>query len=237
MRRRRRPPRRGWQGRQILASICAGLFLGVLAIHFFNTRIRPDIVTIVSDHLSNQISSQICDVVNAELEDEGLTYDTICTVQYDSEGNIAALQTDMARLSLLQNTITTGVAQEFDNGLIAERVEVSLGSLLPGLIFSGRGPTITVVVQTVGNISAEFNNEFFAQGINQTLHRIVLTVTADLSLLLPGGIYTYTSETRMILAETVLLGQVPDSYGIFGPLDAMKDGFDAPYYDLTTEEE
>ena len=115
MRRRRRPPRRGWQGRQILASICAGLFLGALAIHFFNTRIRPDIVTIVSDHLSNQISSQICDVVNAELEDEGLTYDTICTVQYDSEGNIAALQTDMARLSLLQNTITTGVAQEFDN--------------------------------------------------------------------------------------------------------------------------
>ena len=153
------------------------------------------------------------------------------------EGNIAALQTDMARLSLLQNTITTGVAQEFDNGLIAERVEVSLGSLLPGLIFSGRGPTITVVVQTVGNISAEFNNEFFAQGINQTLHRIVLTVTAELSLLLPGGIYTYTSETRMILAETVLLGQVPDSYGIFGPLDAIKDGYDAPYYDLTTEEE
>ena len=211
--------------------------MGALAIHFFNTRIRPDIVTIVSDHLSNQISSQICDVVNAELEDEGLTYDTICTVQYDSEGNIAALQTDMARLSLLQNTITTNVAQEFDNGLIAERVEVSLGSLLPGLIFSGRGPTITVVVQTVGNISAEFNNEFFAQGINQTLHRIVLTVTADLSLLLPGGIYTYTSETRMILAETVLLGQVPDSYGIFGPLDAIKDGCDATYYDLTTEEE
>ena len=178
MRRRRRPPRRGWQGRQIF-HICGAASWGRWPSIFSILGFGRILFTIVSDHLSNQISSQICDVVNAELEDEGLTYDTICTVQYDSEGNIAALQTDMARLSLLQNTITTGVAQEFDNGLIAERVEVSLGSLLPGLIFSGRGPTITVVVQTVGNISAEFNNEFFAQGINQTLHRIVLTVTAD----------------------------------------------------------
>lgn len=234
MRRKPRPPRRGSVRRQLLVSVCAGLLLGGLAIHFFNARIRPDIVTIVSDHLSNQISSQICDVVNAELADEGLTYDTICTIQYDAEGNIAALQTDMARLALLQNTITTDVAQEFDNSLIAEEVEVSLGSLLPGLLFSGRGPAITVVVQTVGNISAEFNNEFFDQGINQTLHRVVLTVSADLSLLLPGGIYTYTSETRMILAETVLLGRVPDSYGVF---TQRKSGEDATYYDLTTDEE
>ncbi len=234
MRRKPRPPRRGSVRRQLLVSVCAGLLLGGLTIHFFNARIRPDIVTIVSDHLSNQISSQICDVVNAELADEGLTYDTICTIQYDAEGNIAALQTDMARLALLQNTITTDVAQEFDNSLIAEQVEVSLGSLLPGLLFSGRGPTITVVVQTVGNISAEFNNEFFDQGINQTLHRVVLTVTADLSLLLPGGIYTYTSETRIILAETVLLGRVPDSYGVF---EQKTSGEDTTYYYLTTDEE
>lgn len=237
MRRRRRPPRRTSPGRQILASICVGLVLGILAIHAFNSRVRPDIITIVSDHLSNQISSQICDVVNAELEDEGFTYDSICHIEYGADGNISSLQTDMARLSLLQNTITTGVAQEFDNSLIAEQVHVPIGSLLPGLIFNGRGPDITVQVQTVGNISAEFDNEFFSEGINQTLHRVVLRVTADLSLLLPGGIYTYTSETRMILAETVLLGQVPDSFGVFGGLESAKWADDATYYDLTTDKE
>ena len=84
----------------------------------FNSWIRPSAITIVSDHLSNQISGQICAVVNTVLAEEGITYDTICTVQYDSEGKFAALQTDMARLVLLQNTITTDVAQEFDNSLI-----------------------------------------------------------------------------------------------------------------------
>lgn len=197
---------------QILTSVCVGLLLGIVVIHTLNARIRPAVAAIALDHLSNQISGQIHDVVNAELAVENITYQDICTIQQDATGQIVALQTDMARLSQLKSTITTQVAKEFDDGLIAERVEVPLGNLFPGLPFSGRGPSISVVVMSVGNISAEFENEFSSNGINQTLHRVVLTVTAQLRLLLPGGVYSYTDETKMILAETVLLGDVPDSY-------------------------
>ena len=236
MRMRRRPRRRGSVRRQILCSIIIGIVLGSLIIHLFNTFFRPTAITVVSDHLSNQISGQICEVVNTVLADEGITYDTICTVQYDAQGNFAALQTDMARLVLLQITITTNVAQEFDNSLVSEKIYVPLGSLLPGLLFSGLGPELTVEVLTVGNISAQFDNEFFDQGINQTLHRVVLTVTAELSLLLPGGVYTYTDETKVVLAETVLMGQVPDSYSSFGQFDSVKDAYDAYYHFGTNEE-
>ena len=172
-RRRRRPkmPGRVSTRAQLLASVCAGLLLGGAVIWILNTRFRPALITVVSDHLSNQISGQICDVVNDVLAEEGISYDTICTIRYDASGRIAALQTDMARnRALLQNTITTDVAQEFDNSLIAERVSVPLGSLLPGVLFSGRGPSVSAQVMTVGNISAGFDNEFTAQGINQTIH-------------------------------------------------------------------
>lgn len=197
---------------QILASVCGGLFLGMLFIHSLNAQVRPAVIAVASDHLSNQISGQIHDVVNAELAEEGITYNDICTVQWNSDGDIVALQTDMARLSQLKSTITTQVAKEFDNSLIAQEVEIPLGNLFPVLPFSGRGPSICVVVMSVGNISAEFENEFTSDGINQTLHRVVLTVTAQLRLLVPGGVYTYTDETQMVLAETVLLGDVPNSY-------------------------
>lgn len=141
----------------------------------------------------------------------------------------------MARMALLQNTITTDVAREFDNSLIAERVSVPLGSLLPGVLFSGRGPSVSAQVMTVGNISAGFDNEFTAQGINQTLHRVVLTVTAELSLLLPGGVCTYTDETKMVLAETVLLGQVPESYSNFSQFDSLEEAYEAKYHHAAKE--
>lgn len=198
--------------RQILISICVGLFLGILIVQCLNVRFRPAVIAIATGHLSNQISGQIHDVVNAELEAEGISYNEICTIRCDNSGNIIALQTDMARLSQLKSIITTQVAREFDDEVISETVEIPVGNLLTGLPFSGRGPCISVVVLSVGDISAEFENEFYADGINQTLHRVVLTVTAELRLLLPGGVHTFHDETRMVLAETVLLGDVPDSY-------------------------
>lgn len=236
MRRRRPPRRRGQRKIQLLVSVCSGLFLGILLIRAFNAQFRPEVIAIASDHLSNQISGQVCDVVNAELAEENITYDSICTIRRDSAGQISALQTDMAKLSRLQNAITTQVAQEFDSGLVAERVEIPVGNLVSSLPFTGRGPAISVVVQSVGNISAEFENEFFSQGINQTLHRIVLTVTADLSLLLPGGVYSYTDETHVILAETVLLGTVPDGYTYFGQFDSAEEAKNA-YYRYAADED
>lgn len=234
---RRKPPKRhrgpkrpGSLRMQLLISVCVGLFLGILVIRVFNTSLRPAVITIASDHLSNQISGEVCEVVNAAMAEENISYDSICTIQWNSEGNISALQSDMAKLSLLQSAITTQVAEAFDDDLIEERVEIPIGNLFPGLSFIGRGPTVSVIVLSVGDISAEFNNEFFADGINQTLHRVVLTVTAELSLLLPGGVYTYTDETKVVLAETVLLGDVPNSYSNFGRISSAEEAYDAYIY-------
>ena len=207
--------RRYGRKRHVWLGLLLGLTLGVAAVCGLERWFRPAIIAIARDHLSNQISGQIYDVVNAELTEEQLSYDTICTVLRDTDGNITALQTNMARVNLLKSTVTTEVAQEFDDSLIAERFSIPLGSVLPGMMLAGHGLNIHVTVMSVGNISAEFENEFRAAGINQTLHRVVLTVTSELRLLMPGGIYEFTDETRMILAETVLLGQVPQSYADF----------------------
>lgn len=207
--------RRYGRKHRVWPGILLGLLFGAAAVCGLERWFRPAIIAVACDHLSNQISGQIHDVVNAELAEEQLSYDTICTVLRDTEGNITALQTNMARVNLLKSTVTTEVAQEFDDSLMAERFEIPLGSILSGMMLAGHGPNIPVTVMSVGNISAEFENEFRAAGINQTLHRVVLTVTSELQLLMPGGIYEFTDETRMILAETVLLGQVPQSYADF----------------------
>ena len=65
---------------------------------------------------------------------------------------------------------------------------------------------------TVGTVRAEFDSQFTSAGVNQTLHRIWMEVTVPMTLLLPGGRVEVTVETRLCVAETVIIGQVPDTY-------------------------
>lgn len=201
--------------RQLIVSVCVGLILAGGVIHAVNARLRPAVIAVVCDNLSNQITDEVFLLVNDLLEEQGISYSNICTIQRDSEGKITALQMDMTRLNSLKSAIAVEVAEAYDESVMTHPVSIPIGSVLPGMMFSGLGPNVRVDVLSVGNIDAEFENEFESKGINQTLHRITLTVTAELHLLLPGGIYSYVEETRMVLAETVLLGEVPGNYTYF----------------------
>ncbi|MBR1781326.1 MAG: sporulation protein YunB [Oscillospiraceae bacterium] len=212
----RRGYRRHRRGIQILLSAAVGLLLGVLVIHQMNARLRPAVIVAASDFLDNQVSGEIFDVVDRVLAEREITYDSIYTQRWDASGGLRVLEADLTGLNALTSAVTREVATAFDSGLITQRVEVPMSLAFGGLSFSGRGPKIPVLVESVGNISARFENEFYAQGINQTLHRVVLHVDAELNLLLPGGVYTYVSETPIVLAETVLLGEVPGSYTNLG---------------------
>ena len=200
----------------LLFSILLGLALGVLVIHRMNVHLRPAVIAAASDILDNQVSGEIFAVVDRVLEREEISYDSIYTERWDESGRLRALEADLTRLNALASAVTCEVAEAFDSGLITQRVDVPCTLAFGGLSFAGRGPKIPVLVSSAGNLSARFENEFYAQGINQTLHRIVLHVDVHLSLLLPGGVYIYESETPIVLAETVLLGEVPGSYTTLG---------------------
>ena len=64
----------------------------------------------------------------------------------------------------------------------------------------------------VGTVSAEFRSDFSQAGVNQTLHRIELEVAVPVTLILPGGQTELTVETGLLVAETVIVGAVPDTY-------------------------
>ena len=83
------------------------------------------------------------------------------------------------------------------------------------LLLAGRGPCLRVRMQSVGTATARFDNQFSSAGINQTRHRIILDVDVHVSILLPG-LTTYTKVSNEIsVAETVIVGGVPETYTYF----------------------
>ena len=95
-------------------------------------------------------------------------------------------------------------------------MSISIGALTGSALLAGRGPRITVRMESVGSSQARFQNAFTSAGINQTKHQIILTIDVYVSILLPGfTTATKVSNSFVVRRETVIVGSVPDSYTYF----------------------
>ena len=206
MRRRwraRRSPgggRGGW-----LASLALGAALAALCVGLLEARLRPMAVTIAQAQLQNDAARLVERCVTEDLAERGLTYAELVSIQRDTSGAIVSLTTDMAAMNLervLDALEGVGVLQ----------LRIPLGSLLDLDVLWGLGPSLKVHAMAVGTADARFSSSFSEAGVNQTLHRIELELTVPMTLLLPGGPVETESVTRLCVAETVIVGRVPDAY-------------------------
>ena len=116
----------------------------------------------------------------------------------------------------VSDTIANGDIRFVWVGEVAERdLVIPLGTLTGSALLAGRGPGFTVRMQSVGSCSARFENRFSQAGINQTTHRIILCVEVNMSILLPGFQTSTQVDASFSVAETVIVGDVPESYTYF----------------------
>ena len=212
MRRRgraRRAPgggRGGW-----LASLALGAALAALCVGLLEARLRPMAVTIAQAQLQNDAARLVERCVTEDLAERGLTYAELVSIQRDTSGAIVSLTTDMAAMNLLRAELVERVLDALE-GVGVLQLRIPLGSLLDLDVLWGLGPSLKVHAMAVGTADARFSSSFSEAGVNQTLHRIELELTVPMTLLLPGGPVETESVTRLCVAETVIVGRVPDAY-------------------------
>lgn len=220
------PGRRRSPFRQLVASLLIGLLLGIGVILWIDHRIRPMVLAISSSTLSRRVTQTIGSV----LEETQISYSDLVQLQYDTSGTLTAVTTKLEQGNLLRGEITARLLEKL-SALHDETVEVPSGSLTGLILLSGRGFSIPVRVAGVSQVTSRFDSSLTSAGINQTLHHIDLVVETDLVLLLPGGPTTHTFTSRVAVAETVLLGQVPENYTYFSQFDTAEEAADA-YFDF-----
>ena len=99
-----------------------------------------------------------------------------------------------------------------------------MGTLTGSTLLAGRGPCVRVRMQAVGSTDASLRNAFSAAGINQTRHQILLSVDVYTSILLPGFTASTKVSNEIAVAETVIVGSVPETYTYFSTTpDELED--------------
>jgi sporulation protein YunB len=219
--RRRKPP--AGQARKyplVLAALIA-VVIFILGNYYINNHLRPIMTQMARVQVDQLASRVINQAIVTRITDEGLTYSNLVGFEKDINGQITALKTDIVSINRLRADITEEVLHSLEH-MDTSRLAIPTGNLINSDIFSGRGPRIPLKIVPLGTVSAGFSNQFSAAGINQTRHQIMMDITVDISILLPGYSVGTKVGTQVTVAETVIVGAVPDSYffmdDLFGAL-------------------
>jgi len=161
----------------------------------------------------NQSATQAINQAIAETlrESEG-KYDHLVTLEQRGDGTVMALTTDMARVNQLKAAIVLAIGNQIEAWLSTQPVTIPLGTLIGSTLFAGKGPEIPLRFSSVGSAKASFASAFTSAGINQSRHQLLVETTVSISLISPGYNFDYEISDRVAIADTVLLGNVPESY-------------------------
>ena len=189
----RRYMRRGMTGREKRRLLLFLVCAALIALAVTAmTQLRPILTSLATARVSNAVTRVVNTSVNETLYDAGVDYDRLISLEKDNEGHITAVKSNMAEFNRLQSAV-----------------------------LAGRGPLLHIKMQSVGSSSAHFENAFASAGINQTRHEIRLVVDVYVSVLLPGFSTVTKVTNRCAVAETVIVGSVPDTYTYFDTREDM----------------
>lgn len=190
-----------------ILSAFVGISLAVLFITRFNARLRPILFELAISQTCNYITA----AVDRAVSEQSVSYSDLVSLERSEGGDIIALTSNMAQANVLRAQLLA-IALDSLKGLESMEFSVPLGTIYDWELLSARGPDIGVRVLYTGTASAEFENSFSSAGINQTCHQIVFHIKADISVLLPGRQEKTTVDTKVCVAETIIVGKVPETY-------------------------
>ncbi len=200
------------------------VLLAVLVFLLFTAtaRMKPLLENLATTRVSNTVTGIVTDAVYDAVQSGEIRYEDLTTFEKDSEGRITALHRNMATFNRLQAEILDIILERI--GQVSTRdLSIPIGSLTGSSLLAGRGPRISVRMESVGSSTAWFENEFVSAGINQTKHNIVLNIDVYVTILLPGFSTATKVSNTFTVAETVLIGSVPDTYTYFDASDGEDD--------------
>ncbi len=161
------------------------------------------------------INNKVNTVVNDALNDLNLSYDNL--IFTGKNGNeVSYVQANAVEINKLKSRVVKNTDKLLDSKKNLETI-IQIGSIINSSFLSNRGPTVCVYLDLFCSTNAEITSEFVSAGLNQTLHIIKLNVTTDFCLMIINDQYFDKIINDYIIAESVIVGDVPSAYGsIYG---------------------
>lgn len=205
--------------RVIVRTIAILTIITVALLLFFRYKFNTPVIELAQTQIMNATSDLINDAIDSQIQAGDIQYDRIVYFEKDLSGRITALKTNMSEVNQLK-TSTLNLINDEILALDQSEIGIPLGNLFLPELLSGRGAAIPVQILAIRNSDAYFSSDFSQAGINQTLHKLNMCVLVDVSVLVLGQTTSFTVSSEVVVAETIIVGDVPDTFlqtgGLYG---------------------
>jgi sporulation protein YunB len=194
-----------------ILMVLALLFIMVTCVFIYIDREIMPTVQAIGELKAQELTTSAVNIGVSQVLDENIEYKDLVYIKEDGDGNITLLQAN----TMMMNRIASDVAlniQEQLKLIEAAPERIPLGNALQSQLLAQYGPKLRLTVTPVGVVDVNFGTEFQQSGINQTRHRIFLTVNTRVRVIVPLSSNTIEVVTYVPIAETVIVGQVPHSF-------------------------
>ena len=199
----------GGSGSLRFVLIAAAAIL-VLAIVSTSIYLKGMSAQIASADARDVVTAKINDAIIETLGEGDYDGDQFVSFQKSESGEVTAISSNMARINELSSRVLEKVVGSTKENTVT--IGIPTGNLTGASLLMGRGPKIPVKIVVLSSSRVEFDNSIITAGINQTKHQINLRVTVDMEILVPWGTQSTEVGTDVLIADTVIVGKVPDTY-------------------------
>lgn len=169
---------------------------------------EPIALGALENTVSSFIEQTVIYAVKCELEEKNYTWDDFCTKIITPDGSIAALNANTANMSVMCADVVARINGEIKHKKYIN-IPVPIGSIVAPKYLSGKGFRIKVRAVPYISVSAEISSEMQEAGINQTLHKVNMTVISDIQVICMSESVAFRRESRVVLAESLIVGKIP----------------------------
>ena len=183
--------------------------IGLLLL--FRREYQSVMTSLAQTQVKNATSDLINDAIEQQISSGTIQYDRMVYFEKDLDGRITALKTNLSEVNRLKTDLLNLINDEI-LAMDFDQLGIPIGSLVVPELFSGKGPVIPVRILTIRNSEASFFSEFSEAGINQTMQKLNMQVNIDVAVLVLGTVEEFAISSQVVVAETVIVGQVPDMF-------------------------
>lgn len=156
---------------------------------------------------------------------ENVDYNDLITIVRDNDGNIKMVKANVIAINRIASELTLQIQKALENEK-ETTIYIPIGSLLGNDIFYNLGPKIPIHLNPSGIVTTDFKSEFTNSGINQTIHRIYLYTNCKVNIVTPIKTISNEISNEVLVAETVLVGPIPDTYYNIEGVDLEQDAIE-----------